>query len=91
MPIWAAVILAATIVAGMGFASRKIGTLTIKRYEKRLADRLAVGEDRHFEELRELQAYDPRRHSRRFHVIVEVLWAVAAFVALLMFFADLGS
>jgi hypothetical protein len=88
MPIWAAAILAAAVVAGSGFAFSKLGTRRVEQYEKCLADRLAAGEDRYFEELRTLQAYDPRRRSRRFHVVMEVLGAAAAFVALLMLFSN---
>ena len=88
MPIWVAAILAAAVVASSRFAFSKLGTRAVEQHEKRLADRLAAGEDRYFEELRALQAYDPRRRSRRFHMIVEVLGAVAAFVALLIFFVN---
>jgi hypothetical protein len=87
MPIWAAAILAAAIVAGGTVGFRKLGTRTIEQYEKRLADRLAAGEDRYFEELRSLQAYDPRRRSKRFHAIVELLGAAASFVVLLILFS----
>jgi hypothetical protein len=87
MPIWAAAILAAAVVASGRLAFRKLGTRAVEKHEKRLADRLAAGEDRYFEELRGLQAYDPRRRSKRFHVVMEVLGAVAAFAALLMFFS----
>ena len=91
MPIWAAALLAAAVVMGSHVGFKKLGTRTNERYEKRLADRLAAGEDRYFEELRELQAYDPRRRSKRFHVIVELLLAAGTFLVLLKVFSDLGS
>jgi hypothetical protein len=34
-----------------------------RRYQARLADRLARGTDAYFEELREIEAYPPRRFS----------------------------
>lgn len=87
MPIWVAAILAAAVVAGSIFSFRKLGTRRIEQYERHLADRLAAGEDRYFEELRSLQAYDPRRRSKRFHVIVELLGALASFIVLLIVFS----
>ena len=35
----------------------------VSRHRKRLNERLAAGEDRYFEELRSLEAYDPSRQS----------------------------
>jgi hypothetical protein len=50
------------------FAARKE-----RLYQARLADRLARGTDAHFEELRELQAYPPRRYSRPAQMLVGAL------------------
>ena len=41
-----------------------------RRYQARLADRMARGEDAYFEELREIRAYPPRRISRPQQMIV---------------------
>ena len=91
MPLWAAIVLAAALVVSGRYGLRKLGTRRIEQHEKRLADRLAAGEDRYFEELRELEAYDPRRHSQRHHVIMEVIEMIAAFVVLTIVFRGLGS
>jgi hypothetical protein len=91
MPIWAAIVLAAAIVVGGRYSLKKLGSRRIEQYEKRLSDRLAAGEDRYFEELRQLQAYDPRKRSRRFNAILEALEIVGGFIALVLLFTHFGK
>ena len=89
MPSWAAALLALAIVLSGGAAAHKLGERRIADYEKRLADRLAAGEDRYFEELRSLEAYDPRRRSKRFNAIIEMIGMAVSFAALFMILSSL--
>lgn len=56
-----AIILAAVVTIGSGLSLRKLHERRIERHCARLEDRLRAGQDRYFEELRELQARDPLR------------------------------
>ena len=89
MPTWAAALLAAAIVMSGGAAMHKLGQQRLADYERRLADRLAAGEDRYFEELRSLEAYDPRRRPRWFNAAAEAVSYALWFAALFWFFSGL--
>ncbi len=47
------------------FLGRSLFERRRQRHERLLADRLAAGHDRYFEELRALQAYPPQRRKNR--------------------------
>jgi hypothetical protein len=89
MPLWAAALLAAAIVLTGATAGHSLTRRRIERHEKHLADRLAAGEDRYFEELRALKAYDPRRRSPRFNAIAEAIGIAVSFAALILLFSGL--
>jgi hypothetical protein len=60
MDLWLAIAIAAVVTIGSGFSLRSLHERKVRRHQAKIDDRLAAGKDRYFEELRELQAYDPR-------------------------------
>lgn len=49
-----------------------------------MEDRLAAGEDRYFEELRELQAYNPAHNPPWKNVTLELISLTAGFVSIVL-------
>lgn len=49
-------------------------------YERRMAARMARGEDKYFEELRELEAYPPPRAAHYWRVLGAIVFLLGAFL-----------
>lgn len=80
-------VLAAAVTLGGGFSLRQLLQRKIARHQARIDDRLAAGKDRYFEELRELQAYDPRRNSASKNIVSELTFLIVSFIGLTIIFA----
>lgn len=70
---------------------RKLHTRKVARYMARLENRLAAGEDRYFEELREIEAYDPRKRPPWQNVALEVIRMLAFFISLTVLLLNWGK
>ncbi len=73
MDFWLAIGIAGAVTIGASFSVRKLHERRVKRHEDKLNDRLKAGEDRYFEELRELEAYDPRKRPPWQNVGLEIV------------------
>lgn len=85
MDLWPTLGIAGAAIIGAGFSLRKLNEHKIARYEAKLKDRLDAGEDRYLDELRELEAYDPRKRPIWQNVAREIALITVAFAAFLVF------
>lgn len=74
---------------GSGFSLRALHERKVRKHQAKIDDRLAAGEDRYFEELRELEAYDPRNNPPWKNVARELLVLGAGFVSLVIFLTSI--
>ncbi|SMQ75829.1 hypothetical protein SAMN06297468_2980 [Altererythrobacter xiamenensis] len=84
-----AIILAAVVSIGSGLSLRKLHERRVERHCARLEDRLKAGQDRYFEELRELQAYDPRTNPPWKNIALELLALASIFAGFLTLLLNL--
>lgn len=84
-----AIILAAVVTIGSGLSLRKLHERRVERHLARLEKRLKAGQDRYFEELRELESYDPRKNPPWKNVALEGLGLVSVFAGALTFLLNL--
>lgn len=89
MELWQAILLAAVVTIGSGFSLRTFHDRKVRKHQARIDNRLAAGEDRYFEELRELEAYDPRNNPPWQNLLKEILILSVGFVGLAVFLAGL--
>ncbi|MDC0886462.1 hypothetical protein OAS19_01540 [Altererythrobacter sp.] len=76
--------IAAAVTIGSGFSMRALHQRRVARHARRMEDRLAAGEDRYFEELQELQAYNPADNPPWKNVTLELLSLIAGFVSIVL-------
>lgn len=84
MSLWLAILIAAAVTIGGGFSLRSLHQRRVARHARRMEDRLAAGEDRYFEELRELQAYNPAHNPPWKNVTLELISLTAGFVSIVL-------
>ena len=89
MDLLPAIILAAVVTIGSGLSLRKLHERRVERHCARLEDRLRAGHDRYFEELRGLQAYDPRNNPPWKNAALELLALASIFFGLLALLLNL--
>lgn len=85
---WQAIIVAAVVTIGSGLSLRGLHQRRVLRHRAKLEDRLSAGEDRYFEELRELQAYDPAKNPPWKNALLELLGLVGIFVSIVAFLSE---
>ena len=91
MDLLPAIILAAVVTIGSGLSLRKLHTRRVERHPARLEDRPQAGHDRYFEELRELEAYDPRKNPPWRNAVIELFLLASTFAGLLTLFLNFGT
>ncbi|WP_152433546.1 hypothetical protein [Erythrobacter sp. THAF29] len=74
---------------GSGFSLRALHDRRVRVHQARIDDRLAAGEDRYFEELRELKTYDPRHNPPWKNITRELLMLAAEFATLVILLTSL--
>lgn len=89
MPLWTALIIAAVATLGFDFSLRALHDRKVARHQARLDDRMAAGQDRYFEELRELEAYDPRKRRPWQNITLELTRMLAFFAIVVTFLVEL--